>query len=94
MRKWLTQESAQGNLTSIPPQVSGVVDTLGQPVTADRLMADRFIPIASSACGVLVPEEAILKRKQYGWFPMIEAADAVQVESNLGERLLLSLSKA
>lgn len=91
--KWLEIAKEQGLLTGMCAGSCGVVDEAGKLVTLDRLMEEEFVPLSTAAYGTIIPREAMLKRKKYGWLPVIQAIDAVQVDNMLGKTLLLSLDQ-
>tara|TARA_Y100000389_G_scaffold205106_1_gene263253 strand:- start:9768 stop:10736 length:969 start_codon:yes stop_codon:yes gene_type:complete len=91
--KWLEAAKEGGQLTGMCASSCGVVDVKGKLVTLDRLMDEEFIPFSSVSYGTIIPREALLRRKKYGWLPVISAIDAVQVDNMAGKTLLLGLSQ-
>jgi hypothetical protein len=54
------------------------------------LLNDSFIDVSHSAVGVYVPEEEILKRSTYQWFPRLSTVQVLDSSTNVGKLLLVS----
>jgi hypothetical protein len=51
-------------------------------------MSDIFIDLSCDAVGVYVPEDEILKRKAYQWFPRLSTGQVLESSTNIGKLLL------
>jgi hypothetical protein len=88
--KWFYEKIQQNQVKAIGAERLGMKDSRGKPITVEMLLNDSFIDVSHSAVGVYVPEEEILKRSTYQWFPRLSTVQVLDSSTNVGKLLLVS----
>ena len=88
---WLQKAKERGLVTTLSPALCGVLDSQGNLLTTERLMSDENIELPMNTYGMMVPSKALLERKMYGWFPMLDAVDSTRVDNLIGRVLTASV---
>ncbi len=88
--KWFYEKIQSKEVKMIGAEHLGMKDTRGKPITIEMLLNDSFIDLSHSASGVYVPEDEILKRNAYQWFPRLSTVQVLDSSTNVGKLLLVS----
>jgi hypothetical protein len=88
--KWFYEKIQNKEIVSVGAEKLGMKDVRGKPIHVEMLINDSFIDIAHDAVGVYVPEDEILKRSAYQWFPRLSTAQVLDSSTNIGKFLLVS----
>lgn len=62
------REVYEGNMELIPAQRLGVVSNDNKPIYIDHLLSTSYIDFCDDLCGIMIPDEEILRRIKYQWF--------------------------
>ena len=68
INNWLYDNIQNGNLDLLQSQYIGVKDLNNNPVTIDDLFSNNYIEFNPNFYGVYIPNDDIIKRKNYNWF--------------------------
>jgi len=90
--KWFYERILQKQVQYIGAEKLGMKDTQGKPITVEMLLNDSFIDLSHEAVGVYVPEDDILKRSAYQWFPCLSTIQVLDSNTNVGKYLLNGLA--
>jgi hypothetical protein len=87
--KWFYERILQNQVKLISADILGMKDMRGKSITMEMLLNDSFIDLSHKAVGVYVPEEDILKRSAYQWFPRLSTLQVLDSNTNVGKYLLV-----
>lgn len=88
--RWFYEKIMEKKINLIGADKLGIQNIRGKPVTVEMLMSDHFIDLSHHAVGVYVPEDEILKRSAYQWFPRLSTVQVLDSNTNIGKLLLTS----
>jgi hypothetical protein len=86
--RWFYEKIMEKKINLIGADKLGIQNIRGKPITVEMLMSDIFIDLSCDAVGVYVPEDEILKRKAYQWFPRLSTGQVLESSTNIGKLLL------
>jgi len=88
--RWCYDKILKGEMNLVTADRLGVRNTRGEPVTIEALMGKSYIDLSSSALGLYIPDDEILKRTKFQWFARLSAQQALESETQIGKQLLIS----
>ena len=88
--RWCNEKIINGEINLLTADNLGAKDTLGKPVTIDRLMGNTYIDLPGSVKGLYIPADEILKRSAFQWFARLSAKQALESETIIGKYLVIS----
>jgi hypothetical protein len=68
----------------------GIKDSIGMPITIERLMGNTFINLTDKVQGLYIPAEDILKRTAFQWFARLSAKQALASDTAIGKYLVIN----
>jgi len=92
INNWLYDNIQNGNLDLLQSQYIGVKDLNNNPVTIDDLFSNNYIEFNPNFYGVYIPNDDIIKRKNYNWFSKLSNEQSIKVDNLLGTLLNISSS--
>jgi len=92
INNWLYDNIKNGNLDLLQSQYIGVKDFNNNPVTIDDLFSNNYIEFNPNFYGVYIPNDDIIKRKNYNWFSKLSNEQSIKVDNLLGTLLNISSS--
>jgi len=89
--KWLYQQVKNKKIMPLDAKYFGVKTDENNAVLLDDLMGDDDdFSISKSAYGVYIPQDQLLNRTYYGWFPRMNTEQVLQSNTIISRYLLLS----
>jgi len=86
---WCQEGINNKEISVIPAELLGALDTERKIITIDRLMERTYVDLLPCTLGVYIPEKAILERTNYQWFARLSAEQAMTGNSMLHKLLLI-----
>ena len=88
--KWCLEQAHKNIVKIIKSELLGARDINRNIITIDDLIGNSFIEILSSAAGVYIPQDEILKRTAYQWFARMNARQVLDSDTMIGKLLLIN----
>ena len=88
--KWLYQETTEGRITLLNGKLFGIRDKEECPVYIEQLLENSFVKFAPDMVGLYLPNDEILSRTKYGWFPRMNKKQVMESNTIAGKYMLIS----
>lgn len=88
--RWCNEKIVNGELNLLTSDNLGMKDTLGKPVTIERLMSNTYIDLPGTVKGLYIPADEILKRSAFQWFARLSAKQALASDTIISKYLVIS----
>jgi hypothetical protein len=72
---WCNIRVEDGKMNRIPGELIGVKTMKGKPVRVEDLMEEAALDLSQDLYGVYIPEDQLLLRTKYQWFPVISSEE-------------------
>ena len=88
--KWLYKETTEGRITLLNGKLFGIRNNEECPVYIEQLLQNSFIKFNSEMVGLYLPNDGILLRTKYGWFPRMSKKQVMESNTIAGKYMLIS----
>ena len=88
--KWLYKETTEGRITLLNGKLFGIRNNEECPVYIEQLLQNSFIKFNSEMVGLYLPNDEILLRTKYGWFPRMSKKQVMESNTIAGKYMLIS----
>ena len=88
--RWCNEKIINWEMNLLTADKLGMKDTLGKPVTIERLMGNTYIDLPGEVKGLYIPADEILKRSAFQWFARLSAKQALASDTIIGKYLVIS----
>ena len=88
--KWLYKETTEGRITLLNGKLFGIRNNEECPVYIEQLLQNSFIKFNSQMVGLYLPNDEILLRTKYGWFPRMSKKQVMESNTIAGKYMLIS----
>uniref|UniRef100_A0A6C0HXI5 Nucleotide-diphospho-sugar transferase domain-containing protein n=1 Tax=viral metagenome TaxID=1070528 RepID=A0A6C0HXI5_9ZZZZ len=88
--RWCNEKIVNGEMNLLTADKLGMKDTLGKPVTIERLMGNTYIDLPGTVKGLYIPADEILKRSAFQWFARLSAKQALASDTIISKYLVIS----
>jgi hypothetical protein len=88
--RWCNEKIVNGVMNLLRADKLGMKDTLGKPVTIERLMGNTYIDLPGTVKGLYIPADEILKRSAFQWFARLSAKQALASDTIISKYLVIS----
>jgi|688.fasta_scaffold183481_2 hypothetical protein len=88
--RWCNEKIVNGEMNLLTADQLGMKDTLGKPVTIERLMGNTYIDLPGTVKGLYIPADEILKRTAFQWFARLSAKQALVSDTIISKYLVIS----
>lgn len=88
--RWCNEKIVNGKMNLLTADKLGMKDTLGKPVTIERLMGNTYIDLPGTVTGLYIPADEILKRSAFQWFARLSAKQALESDTIISKYLVIS----
>lgn len=88
--KWLYQKTLNGKMTLLNGKIFGIRDNEEKSVGVDELLSNSFIKFSQNMAGLYLPNDEILSRVKFGWFPRMSKKQVMESKTLAGKYLLIS----
>ena len=88
--KWLYKETVDGKMKLINGKIFGIRDKEECPVYVDHLLSNSFVKFNTQMVGLYLPNDEILSRTKFGWFPRMDKKQLMKSKTVAGKYLLVS----
>ena len=88
--RWCNEKIVNWELNLLTSDNLGMKDTLGKPVTIERLMSNTYIDLPGKVKGLYIPADEILKRSAFQWFARLSAKQALASDTIISKYLVIS----
>ena len=78
------------NITYIDGKHIGLKTKHGKPITLEMLMSTDYLQINKDIFGIWIPQDDLLKRTSYGWFPRLSPEQVLESNTIITKYLLLA----
>ena len=92
IERFLFKGCSENALIQISPKLLGVYDDKKKLMVIDELLSNSFYSFDKDCYGVCLPEEQILKRFKYQWFPRLSHEQLLQSNLTIAKYLLVALN--
>lgn len=86
--EWCNNKIITNEINIIKADMLGVKDRENKPISIERLIGNSFIDLYDNIYGVYIPEDELLKRKQFQWFARLSIKQVLESDTNIGKYLL------
>lgn len=90
INKWLLSNTQNNEIDYIDGKFIGTKDVDGKIIELDRLLGSTYLELNLSTYGLYIPQDDLLKRKNYNWFIYLTPPEILESNTNIGKYLLLS----
>lgn len=88
--RWCNEKIINWEMNLLTADKLGMKDTLGKPVSIERLMGNTYIDLPGEVKGLYIPADEILKRSAFQWFARLSAKQALASDTIIGKYLVIS----
>jgi hypothetical protein len=88
--KWLYQKTLNGKMTLLNGKIFGIRDNEEKSVGVDELLSNSFIKFSQNMAGLYLPNDEILSRVKFGWFPRMSKKQVMESKTLAGKYMLIS----
>ena len=88
--RWSNEKIVNGEMNLLTSDKLGMKDSLGKPVTIERLMGNTYIDLPGTVKGLYIPADEILKRSAFQWFARLSAKQALASDTIISKYLVIS----
>jgi hypothetical protein len=88
---WLMGAIHIDKMTLIRGEYVGIKTNKGSEITVEDLMEEAFLDLHSSAYGVYIPEDEMLSRTKYQWFPVSSVEELMDTRIILAKYMKASM---
>ena len=88
--KWLYKETKEGRITLLNGKLFGIRNNEECPVNIEELLQNSFVKFNSEMVGLYLPNDEILLRTKYGWFPRMSKKQVMESNTIAGKYMLIS----
>lgn len=74
----------------VPAEQLGTRDSLGKPVTIERLLSNTYLPLAKQVVGLYLPAKEIISRTAFQWFSRMSAQQVLKSDTAVGKYMLIT----
>ncbi len=75
---WLIGQIKEKNIQILNGSQIGIRTNQGKPIMMEELLEDGYLDIDTSAYGILIPREEILRRTHYQWFSVLSTDEILK----------------
>ena len=86
--QWCNNKIITNEINIIKADMLGVKDRENKPISIERLIGNSFIDLCDNIYGVYIPDDELLKRKQFQWFARLSIKQVLESDTNIGKYLL------
>lgn len=89
--QWLVNQVNLNNFTLIGGEIIGTKSAKMKPILVEDLMEEQFLDLYSDYFGVYIPDQELLKRIKYQWFPVLSSQDVLKTTTVISKYLKASM---
>lgn len=89
--QWCSEAISANKLNLVGGELVGVKTAHRQAVLVDHLMEEESLDLVSNAVGIYIPEDELLSRKKYQWFPVLPTEDLLKTTTSITRYLKAAL---
>jgi hypothetical protein len=88
--RWCYDKILKKEMNLITAEELGIKDSIGLPITIERLMGNTYIDLSGKIQGLYIPSDEILKRTAFQWFARLSAKQALASDTAIGKYLVIN----
>ena len=88
--RWCYDKINHGKMNMLTAYELGAKDYKGNQITIEMLISNTFVELDSTAIGLYIPADEILRRTAFQWFARLSAKQALDSDTMIGKYLLIS----
>ena len=89
--QWCMDAIALEKMNLVGGEHVGVKTTKRQAILVDNLMEEAYLDLSSSCVGIYIPENELLSRKKYQWFPVLPTEDLMKTHASITKYMKAAL---